>query len=136
MFRLDPPAVTLVLQEDSLPGGLSNWGSGSLEVTVDGSVSLGEFLDLAARFAAMANSEDDSSAIESMRDALTQFGGRIRAWTIEGVPATPDGYLSLPRELALAIFSAWQRATSPSPNLSAVSANGVQSQVGLAGTAA
>lgn len=135
MFRLDPPAVTIVLAEDALPGGLSAWGSGSLEVSVDGSVSLGEFLDLAARFAAMQNA-DEGDAVANMREALTQFGSRIRKWSIADVPATPEGYLGLPQPLALAIFSAWQRATAPGPNSNAVSANGTQSPAGPVETAA
>lgn len=137
-FRLTVPDVRLVIAQDAVPGGLSAWGEGELEVVIRGDVSLGSFFDLVERFSGLPNEARglDSSGIARIRSAMRSFGETIIGWNIEGIEPGADGFEALPPQLALAIFTAWQKSAQLDPFSSAVSPNGAVSPVGFAGTAA
>lgn len=135
-FKLTPPDIRLVIDSDVVPGGLDQWGSGALEVTVRGGVSLAEFLDLVDRLSSLpTNPRDfDSGQLERMRSAFRDFGGNLVAWNIEGIEAGSEGFLALPWPLAIGIFSAYQQAGAPDPFSPAASANGAPSLAASAPT--
>lgn len=109
-----------------------------VQVSLD--MSVRDFLALQRAIAGM--SSDASGLDESMLDrwekAYTMFGATsLKSWNLElagqPVPATADGFLSLPFASANTIFTAWARAlASPSPNSPAASVNGALSEAELA----
>lgn len=113
----------------------------TVRVSLD--MSVRDFLMLQRTIAGM--STDASALAPEMLDrwesAYRMFGQKaLKSWDLEmdgePVPATDDGFLSLPFGVANVIFTAWARVLGgPPPNSSAVSVNGATSEVAFAGTA-
>jgi len=90
-----------------------------------------DFLELQRTVAALSDA-DDTDAMDRMEKAFRQFASSsLVSWNLtkgdedEPIPATEDGFLSLPFNAANAIFSTWATALgAPSPNSSSASLNG------------
>lgn len=125
MAGFDIGTTTAVLEFDkgtALEGAV-------VRVSLD--MSVRDFLALQRTIAGMSSdsAEVSGDALERWEAAYRMFAeSALRSWDLErggeAIPATVDGFLSLPFTVANAIFGAWAQALGgPSPNSNAASAS-------------
>ena len=97
------PNSVVALEFEKYPG---------LEVSAE-TLSMGEILGLAGQAATL---RADSGKVDDAMELVKSFTGRLRGWNCtrngEPVPATHDGYLSMPAPFAAEILLAWYDANS------------------------